>query len=72
MIKNRVVMLYFFLFVQQVFDMLLEGTDLTQKVMDNTKLFREEMTKAGFNVIVSSFNGDVNIYVSIEQNRSFD
>lgn len=35
----------------KVFEMLLRGTDLTTKLMENTNLFREEMTKAGFNVI---------------------
>ena len=32
--------------------MLLAGTNLTTKLMQNTTLFRTEMTKAGFNVIV--------------------
>jgi len=35
----------------KVFEMLLEGTDLTSKVMENTALFRSRMTGAGFNVI---------------------
>jgi len=35
----------------QVFDMLIKGTDLTTKVSANTHLFRTRMTAAGFNVI---------------------
>jgi len=35
----------------KVFDMLMDGSPLTQKVAENTKYFREKMLKAGFNVI---------------------
>ncbi|XP_065051468.1 2-amino-3-ketobutyrate coenzyme A ligase, mitochondrial-like [Rhopilema esculentum] len=35
----------------KVFDMLMDGSPLTKKVMTNTKRFREKMTQAGFNVI---------------------
>ena len=34
--------------------MLMDGSPLTKKVAENTALFREKMTKAGFNVIVSN------------------
>ena len=34
--------------------MLLAGTNLRTKLMQNTTFFRTEMTKAGFNVIVRS------------------
>ncbi len=33
--------------------MLMDGSPLTKKVLKNTRHFREKMTKAGFNVIVS-------------------
>lgn len=36
---------------KKVFDILLQGTDLTEKVVENTKLFRSRMKQAGFNVI---------------------
>ena len=39
--------------------MLLAGTNLTAKLMQNTTLFRTEMTKAGFNVIVRPSSKDV-------------
>eukprot|EP00794_Sanderia_malayensis_P016778 gene16778-18473_t len=35
----------------KVFDMLMDGSPLTKKVMENTQRFRSEMTKAGFTVI---------------------
>lgn len=35
----------------KVFDILMDGSPLTKKVMENTTLFRDKMTKAGFNVI---------------------
>lgn len=35
----------------KVFEILLEGTNLTSKVEQNTQLFRSRMTEAGFNVI---------------------
>ena len=39
----------------KVFDMLMDGSPLTKKVMTNTRLFREKMTQAGFNIIVRRF-----------------
>ena len=37
----------------QVFDLLMNGSDLIKKVTENTSLFRTRMTAAGFNIIVS-------------------
>ncbi|KAJ7392226.1 hypothetical protein OS493_013602 [Desmophyllum pertusum] len=37
--------------VEQVFDLLMNGSDLIKKVAENTKLFRTKMTAAGFNII---------------------
>lgn len=37
----------------QVFDLLMDGSSLTKKIADNTKLFRSKMIKAGFDVKVS-------------------
>ncbi|XP_028414755.1 2-amino-3-ketobutyrate coenzyme A ligase, mitochondrial-like [Dendronephthya gigantea] len=34
----------------KVFDLLMDGTDLTTKVAENTKLFRDKMTEAGFTI----------------------
>ena len=34
----------------QVLNMLLSSSQLPQKVQNNTKLFRNKMTKAGFNI----------------------
>jgi len=35
----------------KVFDILMHGSDLTTRVMENTTLFRSRMTQAGFNVV---------------------
>ena len=42
----------FFLFFEQVFQMLLEGTDLIPRLSENTELFRKRMNDAGFTVLV--------------------
>ena len=34
----------------KVFDLLMDGTDLTTKVVENTQLFRSKMTEAGFTI----------------------
>lgn len=34
----------------KVIDMLLKSSELTQKVQNNTKRFRDAMTKVGFNI----------------------
>jgi hypothetical protein len=39
----------------QVFDLLMDGTDLTTKVAENTQLFRSKMTEAGFTIAVSVY-----------------
>ena len=40
-------------FILQVFDMLMNGSELIRKVAENTTLFRTKMTEAGFTVSVS-------------------
>lgn len=37
----------------KVFDLLMDGSELIEKVTQNTKLFRSRMTAAGFHIIVS-------------------
>ena len=34
----------------KVFDLLMDGTDMTRKVAENTRLFRSKMTEAGFTI----------------------
>ena len=51
----------FFIFsaIFQVFDLLMNGSDLIKKVSDNTVLFRTKMTAAGFNIIVSELTASL-------------
>ena len=37
----------------KVFDLLMDGSELIEKVAQNTNLFRSRMTAAGFHIIVS-------------------
>ena len=43
----------FSVLIRQVFDLLMNGSDLIKKVQENTTLFRSRMTAAGFDIIVS-------------------
>ena len=38
----------------KVFDLLMDGSELIEKVTQNTNLFRSRMTAAGFHIIVSN------------------
>ena len=62
-IKVKVQRFFFFIFFTflQVFDLLMNGSDLIKKVSDNTMLFRTKMTAAGFNIIVSKLTASLKI-----------
>ena len=61
-----------FFTIPQVFDLLMNGSDLIKKVADNTKLFRTKMTAAGFNIIVSNLSQSMkNKYSNVPLTISF-